>query len=492
MRNHYLRLILILIIVSLSLWVDTRAMLVLKNPATGDPFFQRDVRPRLGLDLRGGLQVVMEADLPADTPISAANMEAARTIIENRTNALGVAENVIQVVGERRLVGEFPGLEDAAGVLETIQKTGLMEFVDFGYDQPLPGTIVKTDFGMAPTTPEDDASPETATPVPAAEATDTPPAETTPETTPTPTEAGPAPEGSAPEETVYHTIMTGSELATVAVETDPTYGYVIYFTLTPKGRQIFADYTASHVGQYLGIVLDKEVISAPRVEEAIPEGEGIIRGSFTRESANAFAVQLRYGSLPVPLKIIETRLVGPTLGEDSLQKSLVAGLAGMIIVILFMLLYYRLPGAIANIAILVYAAIAFAIFKYFHFTLTLPGIAGFLLSTGSALDANILMFERFKEELRAGRKLGMAVEQGWKRAWPSIRDSNIATIITSAILFWFGNTFGATIVKGFAVTLALGVIVSLFTAIMVTRTLLALVFDWFKIKEEKFRFWFGL
>lgn len=487
MRNHYLRLIFILLVVALALWVDTRPMLVLKNPATGDPFFQRDVKPRLGLDLRGGLQVVMEADLPPDAQISASNMEAARTIIENRTNALGVAENTIQVVGERRLVGEFPGLEDASGVLETIQKTGLMEFVDFGNYQPLPGTIVKTDFGMNQATQEGGATPtETALPVEAP--TETP----TGEATPAPTEATPTPEAASPEETVYHTIMTGSELTTVSVRVHETFGYVIEFTLTPKGREIFAEYTASHVGQYLGIVLDKEVISAPRVDEAIPEGAGIIRGSFTRESANAFAIQLRYGSLPVPLKIVETRLVGPTLGEDSLQKSLIAGVAGMIIVILFMLLYYRLPGVIADVAILVYALLAFAIFKYFHFTLTLPGIAGFMLSTGSALDANILMFERLKEELRAGRKLGIAVEQGWRRAWPSIRDSNIATIITSLILFWFGNTFGATIVKGFSVTLALGVVVSLFTAIMVTRTLLALVLHWFDIDTEKFAFWFGL
>ena len=162
----------------------------------------------------------------------------------------------------------------------------------------------------------------------------------------------------------------------------------------------------------------------------------------------------------------------------------------MIIVILFMSLYYRLPGIVADISILFYAAIAFAIFKYFHFTLTLPGIAGFMLSTGAALDANILVFERLKEELRSGRTLAQSVEQGWKRAWPSIRDSNIAALITSAILFWFGSTFGATIVKGFSLTLAIGVIVSLFTAIFVTRNLLALVLQWFKPKN--YSRWFGI
>jgi preprotein translocase subunit SecD len=162
----------------------------------------------------------------------------------------------------------------------------------------------------------------------------------------------------------------------------------------------------------------------------------------------------------------------------------------MIIVILFMLLYYRLPGLVADISILFYAAITFAIFKWFHFTLTLPGIAGFLLSTGAALDANILIFERFKEELRNGRSLATAVDQGWTRAWSSIRDSNIATLITSGILFWFGSTFGATIVKGFSLTLAIGVMISLFTAIFVSRTLLAFVLRYFKPDDQKF--WFGL
>ena len=228
----------------------------------------------------------------------------------------------------------------------------------------------------------------------------------------------------------------------------------------------------------------------PIIKNQIPDGQGVIQGKFTSESANALAIQLRYGSLPVPLKIVETRIVGPTLGEDSLQKSLIAGVAGMIIVILFMSLYYRLPGIVADISILFYAAIAFAIFKYFHFTLTLPGIAGFMLSTGAALDANILVFERLKEELRSGRTLAQSVEQGWKRAWPSIRDSNIAALITSAILFWFGSTFGATIVKGFSLTLAIGVIVSLFTAIFVTRNLLALVLQWFKPKN--YSRWFGI
>jgi preprotein translocase subunit SecD len=199
---------------------------------------------------------------------------------------------------------------------------------------------------------------------------------------------------------------------------------------------------------------------------------------------------LRYGSLPIPLTVVETRTVGPTLGSDSLQKSLVAGLIGFTVVILFMILYYRLPGIVADIAIIIYAILAFAIFRFIPITLSLAGIAGFLLSTGSALDANILFFERIKEELRSGRTLSQALDIGWRRAWPSIRDSNIAILITCAILFWFGSSFGATIVKGFSLTLALGVGISLFVALIVTRTLMGLVVSY--LKPSNMVRWFGI
>ena len=400
---------------------------------------------RLGLDLRGGLQVLLEADLPEDVEVDAESMETARTIMENRTNALGVSENVLQIAGERRIVGEFPGLDNTDEVLGTIQQTGLLEFVDTGDTNLPPGDIVQTDFATGS----------------ASEA---------------PTDGGEAP-------TVYHTIMTGKDLKQVAVSQDQLGQYVIQFELTPEGADIFAGYTAANVGKYLTIVLDKQVISSPVINSAIPDGSGIIQGSFTSETANALAVQLRYGSLPVPLKVVETRIIGPTLGEDSLNSSLIAGLVGMTIVILFMGIYYRLPGITADISILLYAAILLAVFKLIGVTLTLPGIAGVMLSTGSALDANILVFERLKEELRNGKSLKQAFDQAWTRAWPSIRDSNIAALITSGILYWFGSTFGATIVKGFSLTLALGVLISLFSALYITRTLLALALGWFKPKN---------
>jgi preprotein translocase subunit SecD len=467
----------------LAIWIDASNTLKVTNPINGELVMQRSVNPRLGLDLQGGLQVLLEADLPANTAIDAEAISVARTIIENRTNALGVSENVIQVAGDRRIVGDFPGLEDSEAVLAILQRTGLLEFVDMGTAPVEEGTIIQTDYGQSSTTPSGSSTPESTTPtITPTRAAPTPAATGTPEATATP--------GSETPQT-YHTVMTGAALKTVNVIRDSTTGaYEISFILKTDLATMFADYTGSHIDQYLAIVLDKKVISVPIIKNQISDGQGVIQGRFTSDSANALAIQLRYGSLPVPLKIVETRIVGPTLGEDSLQKSLIAGVAGIIIVILFMALYYRLPGIVADISILFYAAIAFAIFKYFHFTLTLPGIAGFMLSTGAALDANILIFERLKEELRSGRTLAQAVEQGWKRAWSSIRDSNIAALITSAILFWFGSTFGATIVKGFSLTLAIGVIVSLFTAIFVTRTLLALVLQWFKPKN--YSRWFGI
>ena len=450
-RNLTNRIIITVLILAVALWVDFSNKVTIINPVTDETLFTQDLTPRLGLDLRGGLQVLLEADLPEDAQIDAASMDIARDIVQQRTDALGVNENSIQVAGDRRIVGEFPGLEDTESVLATIQQTGLLEFVDTGDFNPEEGSILATDYS------------------PTSSASETP----------------------ADGVTVFHTIMTGAELASVNVSQD-TLGskYIINFVLKSDGSKIFAEHTAANTGKFLTILLDKQVISAPIINDAITGGSGSISGNFTYESANAFAIQLRYGSLPIPLKVVETRIIGPTLGADSLNKSLVAGLIGMAIVVLFMIIYYRMPGIVAVLSIMIYAAITFAIFKWFHFTLTLPGIAGFLLSTGTALDSNILIFERLKEELRSGRSLVQATDLGWARAWSSIRDSNLAAIITSVILFWFGSSFGATIVKGFSLTLALGVIISLFTAIYVTRTLLALFVKAFK--PENYERWFGI
>jgi len=420
---------------------------------------------RLGLDLVGGVQALLEADLPAETKIDPEAMKTASKIVENRVNGLGVSEAVVQIAGDRRIVVELPGETDPEKALNTIKQTGLLEFVDFSTisldeSAALVGTKIKTDFSLS-----EESESDTST-------------------------SGDSSNQESQDIPVFHTVMTGNVLKSVLVTTDQTNRPVVEFILTTEGAKIFGDHTSANIGKVLAIVLDKEVISAPRIESAIIEGSGIISGNFTNEEANSLAIQLRYGSLPIPLKIVETRTVGPTLGSDSLQKSLRAGIIGFIVVILFMGLYYRLPGLIADISIIFFALITFAIFRFIPVTLTLPGIAGFLLSTGSALDANILIFERLKEELRSGRNLAQAVDLGWKRAWPSIRDSNFATIITCTILFWFGSQFGATIVKGFSLTLALGVGVSLFTAIVVTRTILNLILNF--IKPTNISRWFGL
>jgi preprotein translocase subunit SecD len=458
-RNLYTRLVLILIVAALALWVDLSNEIQIINPFNDAVLASRSMAPRLGLDLRGGLQVLLEADLPETTTVDAQEMETARTIVENRTNALGVSENVIQLAGDRRIVGEFPGAEDTDAILDIIQQTGLMEFVDTGDFRPEEGSILQTDFGVGTTTE--------------------------PAATPAPTDSN-----GTETQTTYHTIMTGKDLTSVNVGTNASGQPAVDFVLSPEGASIFAQHTAANIGKILTITLDKRVISAPGIEGAIPDGQGQISGAFTTETANSLAVQLRYGSLPVPLKVVETRIIGPTLGEDSLQKSLLAGAIGLTIVILFMAIYYRLPGITADISILLYAAILFAVFKFLGVTLTLPGIAGIMLSTGSALDANILVFERLKEELRGGRVIRQAFDQAWSRAWPSIRDSNIAALITSAILFWFGNTFGATIVKGFSLTLAIGVVISLFSSLYITRTVLALALDW--LKPTNLERWFGI
>jgi preprotein translocase subunit SecD len=265
---------------------------------------------------------------------------------------------------------------------------------------------------------------------------------------------------------------------------------VVDFTLTDTGAKTFGDFTSTHIGQPLAIVLDKIVISAPTIQDAITQGSGVISGSFTQADANALAIQLRYGSLPIPLKVVESKTVGPTLGQDSLRKSTLAGAIGLFIIMSFMVLYYRLPGVIADLALLAYATITFALFKLIPITLTLPGVAGFVLSLGVAVDANVLIFERLREELRSGKALRQAIDLGFRRAWPSIRDSNLSTLITCGILFWFGSTFGASIVKGFSLTLALGVMVSLFTAITATRSFLHVALDSLRVPEHPS--WFGV
>jgi len=441
--------------------------------------FDRNIRVHQGLDLQGGLQVLLEADLPEGQEIEAGAMDAAKVIVGNRVDALGVTEPLVQSQGERRIIVELPGVKDPELAIATIRETGLLEFVNAGSTFLSPGTVVRTDFGgsVAPT--------EEMTPTP--EITETATVTPTVPAAPTPT---PAPE------LVFPTVLTGRDLSSggLSIGRKQTTGELyIAFELTSEAAPKFADFTSKNVDKYLAIALDKEIISCPVIKSAITEGKGVIEGRFTLEEARSLLVQLQYGALPVPLRVETTRTVGPTLGQDSVQKSVTAGAIGLSAVFLFMLIYYRFPGLLADLALAIYALLNFAIYKFglpplFNYvTLTLPGIAGFLLSTGMAVDANILIFERMKEELRAGRSLGAAIEAGFSRAWTSIRDSNISTIITCAILFYFGSTFGASMVKGFALTLIIGVTISMFTAVTVTRTFVRFAFDAFgdRLRDKK-------
>ncbi len=460
MNRRSVNLIIILLLLALSIWIDLPS-----NPGIKIGTFERSLETVLGLDLRGGMQVILS--VPAEIAVTQQNLQDAAQILENRSNALGVDEVVYQTAGERIIVGEYPGVSEAEDIIGKIKETGQLEFVDFG-DVPLPaGTVVETDFGLS-----NGASPEV---TPTAE--NTPTAEPTAAAEVTPTETTSA--------TRYHTVLTGADLTSVGVVRGELNNYTVAIEFDSDAADILKTWTTENVGKILGIVLDKTVISSPSVENPIPDGQAEIIGQFTSESANALAVQLRYGSLPIPLEIEQIRVIGPTLGQDSLDKSLLAGIIGFGIVMLFMGIYYRVPGIVADLAIIFYALLVFAIFKLVPVTLTLPGIAGFLLSTGSALDANILIFERLKEEIRNGRTMRQAIDLAWRRAWPSIRDSNIAALITAGILFWFGSTFGASFVKGFALTLALGVGVSLLTAFTVTRTLLGLTIEWIKNPEQR-------
>lgn len=454
MDRRYLKLILILVLVALVIWIDIpRAE---GSPGLKIGTFERTLNPVLGLDLRGGMQVLL-APKEGVTPDRQALDDTAK-ILESRANGLGVSEVVFQVAGDKYILGEFPGLTNTEDVIAAVKQTGLLEFIDAGTTYLEPETEVITDYTGA-----------------IAE-TNVPPA------------TDGATDGTT-DAVVWHTVMTGVDIKTVTISPGTSGGFTVDFELTPNGTEVFRDHTTANVSKYLAIVLDKKVISCPSISNPITDGNGQITGSFTSDQANELAITLRYGRLSVPVEVVESRIIGPTLGVDSLNKSLVAGLIGFIIVALFMILYYRLPGLVAVVAIAIYGAITFALFKMIPVTLTLSGIAGFLLSTGSALDANILIFERLKEELRNGRTLKQAIELGWKRAWPSIRDSNIATIITSIILFWFGSQFGASIVKGFALTLAIGVLVSLFTAIVVTRTFLSITTD--AVKPSQYQKLFG-
>ncbi len=381
---------------------------------------------KLGLDLVGGSRLVLEAN-PTNAQVTPDMMSSLQFAIENRVNKLGVAETVVQRSGDKRLIVEIPDVSD----LEQA-KAYLGETAELDFRKP----VMK------------DGMPEW-------EATD----------------------------------LTGKDLTRANLSTNSQNGqWVVDLEFNGAGTKKFADLTKQLVGQPMAIFFNGELQSAPVIREAITGGRAQISGGdsgFAYEEAKKMVDLLNAGALPVPAKIVEENTVGPTLGADSIAKSKVAGAVGLGFVMLFMALYYRAPGLIADVALIIYGIFLFALFKAIPITLTLAGIAGFILSIGMAVDANILIFERTKEELKAGRTLFTAINSGFDRAFTSIFDSNMTTIITCAILYCCGTS----VVKGFALTLAVGVIVSMFSAITITRNFMHLIFGTGKLVHPE---WFGL
>lgn len=389
---------------------------------------------RLGLDLQGGTHLVLRADLSRVDERDRANaMQGVLRVIERRINAYGVAEPIVQLQGADRVIVELPGIRDIEEAKRLIGQTAQLDFRE----------QVGGEWKIATATGTDGTEKE----------------------------------------------LTGRYFRPNAQVTfDPRTGLPeVAFEFDSEGAHLFEQITRRLQGRPLGIFLDNELISAPTVQAVIKE-RGVITG-LTLQEARTLAIQLNAGALPVPVTIEQERTVDATLGSDSVRKSVIAGELAFLVVAAFMVLYYRLPGVLATGALVVYALVTLAIFKLVPVTLTLAGIAAFILSIGMAVDANILIFERMREELRAGKTLGGAIDAGFQRAWTSIRDSNVSTLITCAILYYFGQQFGASLIMGFALTLAIGVLVSMFSAITVTRTfLLALVGRSWANRPS----WFGL
>ncbi len=446
MSSNIRWLILVILLTVFAVWVDLpdNQGLHIDTDGDGKPDLNINVQQNLGLDLVGGLRVLLTAQLPPGS-FTASDMQQTANNVGRRVNALGVTEPTIQVIGANRILVELPGVSDQQQAINTIQQTALLEFVDFSgmssQVKTFEGKKILTDYQVknlpgANSAGDHAVNPQTGQP--------------------------------------FQTVMTGAGLQAAAAQLQTNNQWVISFQLTSDGAAVFGPFTGAHVGQPLAIVLDGTVISAPVINSRLDTG-GVIQGSFTQQSANQLALKLRSGALPIPLAVESAETVGATLGQESVNLSIRAGVLGVVVVLLFMVIYYRVPGIAASLALLIFIALNFALFKLIPITLTLPAIIGFMISIGTAVDGNILIFERIKEELRGGRNLDNAIDEGFKRAWKSIRDSNFSTILICLVLFLFGQTPGASIVAGFALTLLIGLVINLFTAIIVTRTFLHLM-----------------
>lgn len=498
MSSHYRWLVFVVVLAAAALWIvlpstqkpeflmrggDEEALEACLNRVDTSQAdcnqFRADLDFSQGLDIVGGLRVLLEAELPSDAYTTADLQETANNV-SRRVNGLGLAEATVQLQGSSRILVELPGVTDPEQAIATIQQTALLEFVDFS---GIRSSDVQNLVGQRILTTQQVEIQQQREAL-AAERGDALPEATS--------EADEAPDRLAHPYTgePFKTVITGSGLQAAAAEFQTTSWY-IRFELTDEGGDIFGPFTEANIGQPLAIVLDGEVLSAPTIEARLDTG-GVISGSFTEDEAKQLALQLRSGALPIPLRVESAEQVGATLGQESVQKSINAGIVGVVIVLSFMLVYYRVPGISADLALLVFIVLNLALFKLIPVTLTLPAIVGFLISIGTAVDGNILIFERLKEELRSGKNLGEALDSGFDRAWTSIRDSNISTIIICGILFLFGQTPGASVVSGFAVTLALGLVLNLFTAVLVTRTFLYVIVNNLRTTVDQRRWLLGI
>lgn len=385
---------------------------------------------KLGLDLQGGVSLSYDLDMKEIPEAERSNaVESARNILDRRINFFGVTEPTIQTVrkgSDYRIVVELPGVSDAGAATELIGRTAQLTFWEVGEREATEsGSLSNTlPFGILQVTG-----------------------------------------GKEP----IRTKLAGNGIKKAQVVYNPTTGEPeVQIEFTEQGTKLFADITKRNVQKALIIVLDNEIVSWPIVQQAILNGNTVIQGRFSIEQAKNLSTLLNAGALPVPLKLVAQTTIGPSLGIESLKKSLFAGIVGLFSIAVFITFLYKKEGVLACFALIIYSLIVLFVFKLIPVTLTLAGVAGFILSVGMAIDANILIFERMKEELRAGRARDIAIEIGFKRAWSSIRDSNISSLITCFILFYLGTG----IVRGFALTLAIGILVSMFTAIIVTRNLL--------------------
>lgn len=415
---------------------------------------------RLGLDLQGGSQLTLQVQTTDEVPeITPDKLEAVREVVSRRVNELGVSESLVQTAGEAQLLVQLPGVSDPEEAERVLGGTAQL---DFREQSPASNAQALGRFLN-----ERQILRNRLTELRADEAAN---AEAIAEV-----QTQIAENNGAIAALFDRTGLTGDRLqdAYAAPLTGNAWEVVLVFDT--QGGEEFAQLTANvaGTGRTLGIFLDDELISAPQVDAryadgGISGGRASISGGFDAQGASELSVQLRGGALPVPVEVIENRTVGATLGRDSIQSSIYAGIGGLLLVLAFMVYYYRLPGLIADLALLVYSLLTFASFSLLGVTLTLPGIAGFILSIGMAVDANVLIFERTREELRSGKTLYRSVESGFYRAFSSILDSNVTTLIACAALFWLGTG----LVKGFALTLAIGVAVSMFTALTCSRTML--------------------